>query len=232
MNGVIGRLEILALLVCLVGLYFFVRCGRRLIAAIRARATYGAPYLEGMVMDRFLSLLMASPLLVVGLGLAFFAMAQASFQPDGERVRVGRIEARRAGWGRTSVQFSPDPGYPGRAVLEAEISGSRWAVAGDFVHWDPAVHWLGLRSGHRMRYLLGTVDPSGLSKDDGSGTVVLESLPAAAAALVAAAPWLPWLEVSTGASQWIRPADFQVVDIHAGPHGYLADIAAEGRAAR
>ena len=225
-----GRLEIIGAILLLAGLFLCGRTGWRLMKAIRARSTYGAPYKQGMIMDRFLGFLMSAPILLAGTVVGFLSLAQASLQPDEELIRVGRIEARRAGWGRTNVIFRPAADYPVRHSLEGEISGSRWAVAGDFVVWDRSVKWLGLRSGHRMRYLLGTLDPSGLSKDDGRGTVELEALPTAAALLVAAAKYIPFVEVRLQASQWIRPADLQVIDVHAGPHGYVADIAATHRA--
>jgi hypothetical protein len=216
-----------AALLIVAGLLLTIRTSVRLVRTIRARLTYGAPYREGMIADRALGLLMVLPILAAGGIMVFLSFAMAAFQSDAERVRVGRIEARHNGWGRTAVIFRPDADYPGRATLEGEIPGSRWAIGGDFVVWDRAAAWLGLRSGHRMRYLLGTADPSGLSKDDGGGRIVLEPLPASAAALIANARFIPFLEVKLQASQWIRPARLQVVDVHAGPHGYLADIAAE-----
>lgn len=230
MSPTFGRLEMFAALLTVAGLLLVIRTTVRLVRTIRARYTYGAPYREGMIADRALGLLMALPVLVAGGVLVFLSLAMAAFQVDAETIRVGRIEARQSGWGRTSVIFRPDPDYPGRATLEGEIPGSRWAIGGDFVEWDPAVAWLGLRSGHRMRYLLGTTDPSGLSKDDGSGRTVLEPLPASAAMLVARARFIPFLEVKLQASQWIRPARLQVINVHAGPYGYLADIAAENTA--
>jgi len=219
-----------AVLLVAAGLLLTVRTTLRLVRAIRARFTYGAPYRKGMIADRALGLLLVLPILAAGGMMVFLSLAMAPFQNDAETIRVGRIEARSQGWGRTAVVFRPDPGYPGRANLEGEIAGSRWAIGGDFVTWDASVSWLGLHSGHRLRYLLGTRDPSGLSKDDGSSRAVLEELPASAAALVANARFIPFMDVKVQASQWIRPASLQVIDVHAGPHGYLADIAAENSA--
>ncbi len=230
MSPAFGRLEMYAALLTLSGLVLSVRTAIRLVRTIRARSTLGAPYREGMIADRALGFLMTLPILAAGALLVFLSLAMAAFQADAETIRVGRIEARHSGWGRTSVIFRPDPDYPGRMTLEGEIRGSRWAIGGDFVEWDPSVAWLGLRSGHRMRYLLGTQDPSGLSKDDASGPTILEPLPASAAALVSGARFIPFLEVKIQASRWIRPARLQVVNVHAGPHGYLADIAAENTA--
>lgn len=230
MSPTFGRLEMFAALLTVAGLLLTIRTTMRLIKTIRARFTYGAPYKDGMIADRALGLLLVLPILAAGGILVFLSLAMAPFQPDAERIRVGRIEARHTGWGRTAVIFRPDSDYPGRVELEGEIAGSRWAIGGDFIEWDPAVAWLGLRSGHRMRYLLGTQDPSGLSREGDDGRIVLEPLPKTAAALVANARFIPYLEVKLQASQWIRPASLQVIDVHAGPHGYLADIATENSA--
>ncbi len=230
MSPAFGRLEMFAALLAVAGLVLSLRTAIRLVRTIRARSTLGAPYREGMIADRALGLLMTLPILAAGALLVFLSLAMAAFQADAGTIRVGRLEARHSGGGITSVIFRPDPDYPGRTTLAGEIRGSRWAIGGDFVKWDPSVAWLGLRSGHRLRYLLGTQDPSGLSKDDGNGRTVLEPLPASAAALVSGARFIPFLEVKVQASRWIRPARLQVVDVHAGPHGYLADIAAENTA--
>jgi hypothetical protein len=123
MSPTFGRLEMFAALLTVAGLLLAIRTTIRLVRTIRARYTYGAPYREGMIADRALGLLMALPVLVAGGLLVFLSLAMAAFQIDTEMIRVGRIEARHAGWGRTSVIFRPDPGYPGRATLEGEIPG-------------------------------------------------------------------------------------------------------------
>jgi hypothetical protein len=227
MSGAPGRLEALAVLLAAGGLLMTLRSAVRLVRTVRARSTRGAPYREGMIADRALGLLMTLPIPAAGALFGFLSFAMSAFQDATQPVMVGRLEARHSGWGRTAVTFRPDEGYPARSALQGEVAGSRWAVAGDFISWDPAVAWLGLRSGHRMRYLLGTADPSGLSKEDGSGRVELEPLPEEAAALVAWARFIPFLRIEIQASGWIRPAALQVVDVRAGPHGYITDIAAQ-----
>ncbi|OLD65263.1 MAG: hypothetical protein AUI47_02540 [Acidobacteria bacterium 13_1_40CM_2_68_5] len=156
--GGIGRLEILAALISTAGIVLCARGSWRLLQAVRARFTYGAPYRSGTIQDRLLGLLLEIPVLLFGAGLAFVALAQADFQPSETTVRVGQIEARRSGWAKVSVRLVPDPLYPSGRLLEGEIVGARWAVAGDFITWDRSVKWLGLRDGHRVRYLIGAND--------------------------------------------------------------------------
>src|SRR5687767_8024684 len=149
-----GRLEVIAALLTLAGVVLVARSAARLAKVVRARFTYGAPYREGMIADRLLGLLMAAPVAAAGVALVLLAIVQAEFQPSAGTVRVGQIEARRTGWGRMHVRFVPDPRYPADRVLEAEISGARWAVVGDFVAWSRPLRWLGLRDGHRVRALV------------------------------------------------------------------------------
>jgi hypothetical protein len=227
-SGGVGRLEIFGLVLTVAGLLISGHGLWRLAAAIRARFTYGAPYRAGTATDRLVALAIGSPLPVLGAALVFLAAAQAGFQPNEGTIRVGRIDAHRSGWGKMAVRFAPDPSYPGRAVLEDEISGARWAVAGDFLTWDRGVKWLGLRDGHRVRYLIGAEDSTGTSRGTAEETRVLEPLPPAAARLVALRRFLPFLSVRTEASPWFPPADRQVMVLYAIGPGYLAESVAEG----
>jgi hypothetical protein len=228
MNTGPGRLEILAAVVTIAGLVLCARGGWRLVRTIRARFTYGAPYRRGMVQDRLLTLLMEIPILLAGAALGFMALGQAAFQPEGVTVRVGQIEARRSGWGRMSVRLVPDPFYPGRRILEGEISGARWAIAGDFISWSRGVQWLGFEDGQRVRYLIGTPDTTGTSPPDRGETTVIDALPGAAFRLVAMAPFIPFLRVTQESSGWLPLAEHQVITLYAIGPGYVAEVASEG----
>ncbi|MGH9748440.1 MAG: hypothetical protein ACRD5D_05825 [Candidatus Polarisedimenticolia bacterium] len=223
-----GRLELLAAVLILAGMLFAGRSGTRLLEAIRARFTLGAPYRRGTIADRSIALLMSLPVPAAGLLLGFLSLAQASFQGVTPTVRAGQIEARRTGWGRAHVRFVPDPFYPARRLLEAEISGARWGVVGEFVSWDPGVRWLGLRDGHRVRWLYGTNDTTGLTPAARSDRALLDTLPWAAGRLVAAARFVPFLTIRHQASPWFPLADRQVMVLYATGAGYLADVASEG----
>jgi hypothetical protein len=233
MNGAPGRLEVIAAIVTVAGLVMAARAAWRVLRAIRSRFTYGAPYRTGMIADRALGLAMSLPVPAIGLLLAFFAWGQAGFQTEeGSTVRVGRIEARRSGWGRIDVRFVPDPLYPAHRVLEAEISGARWAVAGDFISWDRGVRWLGFRDGQRVRYLLGARDTTGLSPGGSGETTEIESLPTGAACLLRMAPFIPFLKVRTEASRWLPLADLTVMTLYAIGPGYIAETASESAPGR
>lgn len=214
---------------CLVGgLGLALRALRRVAAAWRARVTYGAPYRRGTLADRLLGLLLTLPLIPLGaLGL-WLALAQAAFQPvmPGSVVRVGRIDASRQGWARTSIRLTPDPGYPEARPLDGSIDGARWAVAGDFLEWAPGVRWLGLRPAQRVRVLLGSPDPNGTAA--GGAIVALDAAPRAAEALLRFARYLPFLRLKREASPWFAPAEKGVVVLYATTDGYLADVAATG----
>lgn len=224
-----GRIEVIAGLLILGGATMCARGFWRLAQSIRARATYGAPYRRGTIPDRLLGLLLEIPVLVLGLALGWLALGQASFQPNERTVRVGQVEARRMGWGKVGVRFIPDPLYPLDTVLEGEISGARWAMAGDFIAWDGGVKWLGFRDGHRLRYLIGTNDTTGLTPASRGDRAVLEPLPAIARRLVGLDRYLPFLTVRTETSPWFTLADRQVMILYAIGPGYLADVASEGR---
>lgn len=218
----------LAAILLLGGGLLFLRTLGRLAKTIRARATYGAPYREGMIADRLLGFVMTWPLPLVGVLCAFLALAQAAFQPvgGGDPVRVGRLEAKRASWGKTAVILSPDAAYPGTRELEGEIEGSRWAVEGDFVDWDPGVRWLGLVPGHRVRALLGTRDPSGTSPKSAL-RATLDVLPRATDTLLRYARFVPFLKVRRGTSEWYPPAERRLLILYATPDGYIGDFIAE-----
>ena len=130
MDGSPGRLELLAAVVTLAGLWIGGRSLVRLARAARARCTYGAPYKSGMIGERLTGFLMTLPVLILGLALIFLATAQAAFQPAGTTVRVGRIEATRCGPGCVTARFIPDPSYPAREAAVVEIVrsylASRW----------------------------------------------------------------------------------------------------------
>lgn len=228
MNGGFGRLETIAAVLIVAGLVMGARSTARVARAIRNRFTYGAPYREGMIADRVLGLLMTLPVLLLGGCLAFFAWGQSVFQPnEGGTVRVGRIEARRSGWGKVAVRFMPDPLYPARGILDGEVSGARWAIAGDFITWDRGVKWLGLRDGQRLRYLLGSRDTTGLSPGESEQRTPIEPLPGPAAGLVRLAPFIPILKVRTEASSWFPIADRAVMTVYAIGPGYLAEVVTE-----
>jgi hypothetical protein len=220
-------LETLAVLTLLCGAALFCRSLWRLGAALRARRTRGAPYARGQITDRAISLAMTVPVAPAGALALLLALAQGAFQPTapGDVVRVGRVEAHRAGWARTTVVLTPDPAYPEGRVLQGEIEGARWAISGDFLDWAPGVRWLGLRPAQRVRALLGSADPGGMASGPGAVTVI-DAPPRAAVLLLRWARWLPFLTVRRGASSWFAPADRTVGILYATPEGYIADAAA------
>jgi hypothetical protein len=224
-----GRCEILGAALALLGAVLLGRSLWRLAGDLRARFTYGAPYRKGQIADRALGLLLTLPVLPAGLLLVLLGLAQHAFQPTrpGEPVRVGRIEARRSGWGRTAVRLAPDPLYPEKRLLEGEIAGARWAVAGDFISWAPGVRWLGLQPGHRVRSLIASADSTGLSSGAARPAVPIDALPRAALVLMRLRPYLPVLAVRQGTSSWFEPAGLRIAILYATPEGYVADAVAE-----
>jgi len=227
--GVPGRCEILGAALALAGAVLLGRALWRLAVTGRARFTYGAPYRDGMIIDRTLGLLLTLPVLPAGLLLVLMGLGQHAFQETspGEPVRVGRIEARKSGWGRTTIQLAPDPLYPERRLLEGEIAGARWAISGDFISWTPGVRWLGLRPGHRVRSLVASADSTGLSSGSARPVVPIDALPRAALVLMSLRPYLPFLTVRQGTSSWFDPAGRRIVILYATREGYVADAVAE-----
>jgi hypothetical protein len=218
-------LLILALVLVAGGLVLFLRAAWRLQVVARARFTFGAPYSKGQNTDRVLGLLMTLPLAPAGVVLLWLALAQGAFQPTrpDAGVRVGRLDAHRAGWGRTAVSLAPDPLYPERRLLEGEVEGARWAVSGDFLDWAPGVRWLGLVPAHRVGALVGTGDPSGTAPT--ARLVVIDAPPSAARLLLRWSRFVPFLRVRRGASPWFVPAGRSVGTLYATSEGYLADAA-------
>src|SRR5262245_38012270 len=129
----VGRLAIIAAIVSIAGVVLCARGSWRLARAVNARFTYGAPYRSGTIQDRLLGLLLGELVVGVGAALAFLALGQAGFQPNGATIRVGQIDAHRSGWGRVLIRLVPDPLYPSKRVMEGEVSGARWALEGDFI---------------------------------------------------------------------------------------------------
>jgi hypothetical protein len=227
MEGV-GRLEVIAAIVSMAGLLLCARGTFRLLHAVRARFTFGAPYRSGTIQDRLLGLLLEIVVLLLGAALAFLALGQAGFQPNETTVRVGQIEAHRSDWARVRVRLVPDPLYPSTRVMEGEISGARWALEGEFITWDRDLKWLGLRDGHRVRYLIGASDTTGMTRADRVERAVFDPLPAAAARLLSVARFIPFLKVSIRTSTWYPVTERQVMVLYAiGPAGYLAEVASE-----
>jgi hypothetical protein len=227
MSGEPGRIEIFSAVLILTGAILLLRSAGRLLSVTRARFTYGAPYREGMIVDRLLGLAMTLPVLLLGLGLAFLAWGQWGFQSNEGTIRVAQIEARRSDWGKVSVRVVPDPRYPVHEPLQGEVAGARWAVAGDFITWSPGVRWLGLHNGHRVRYLIGTRDTTGTSPTLGDQTHEIDRLPPGAAVLVRAARYIPFLTVRVEASPWFPITGHQVMTLYAIGPGYLADVASD-----
>jgi hypothetical protein len=221
---------ILAAVLLALGALILSRAAWRLVIVVRARFTFGAPYRAGQIGDRLLGLVMTLPVAPLGAVLLWLALAQGAFQPTrpGEAVRVGRLDASRSGWGKTAVRLSPDPLYPERRLLEGEIEGSRWAVAGVFLDWAPGVRWLGLRPAQRVSALIGTGDPSGTAPTQKA--VTIDAPPSAARLLLQWSRWIPFLKVRRNASPWIVPAGRAVAVLYATPEGYLADTASTGAA--
>lgn len=226
MSGGPERLEILAAILMSVGVLLCGFSTWRLARAVRACYTWGAPYRRGQIADRLVALLLTFPVLLAGLAFVFLAVAQSAFQLSETTTRVGLVATRRSSHNRVAMRFVPDERYPGRQVLEGEVIGARWAVAGDFIDWDPSVRWLGLRSGHRLRYLLGTPDAGGLSRER-DDPAVLEPLPPAAAALTRLAPFIPYVNLRTETSSWYPPAEREVRVLYAVGSGYIAELAPE-----
>ena len=218
----------LAAVLLLGGAALFIRTFWRLCASIRAKHTLGAPYRDGMIADRFLGWLMTWPLPLLGALAAFLALAQAAFQPTHpvDPVRVGRVEAKKAGWAQTAVLLEPDASYPETRPLDGTIPGARWAFEGDFVVWNPGVRWLGLVDGHRIRALLGTGDPSGTSPFSAK-RVRIDAPPRATEVLLRYARFVPFLKVRQGTSPWFPQADRRILLLYVTPEGYVADSASE-----
>ncbi len=217
------RLALLAIVISACGLLLTVSGSLRLGRAVRARASTGAPYRPGTIHDRFTGLLLRLPVLLVGLALGGLAVCQSAFQSTAEMARIGRLESRKAGWGRTAVTFRPDPLYIDDRELEGEIAGARWAVAGIFVEWSPSLRWLGLRNGHRIHHLVGTPNTTGTTPESRGETAVLVPLPRAARALVACDPFIPWLDVRTRASRWFPQASGPAMLLYVTAEGYHAE---------
>ncbi|MFQ5877963.1 MAG: hypothetical protein ACE5JH_09805 [Acidobacteriota bacterium] len=223
MLGMPARLGLLATCATLVGALLFARGLAKLFRAVRARLTYGAPYRRGTIEDRLVALLLVTPIPVLGLALLGLALAQAAFQPVDETVRVGQIEVRRSGWGRTAIRFLPDPGYPGRRVLEAEVTGARWALFGTFTTWSRSLRWLGLSDGHRLSHLLAMPNTTGTTGEARTDRATLDVLPPAARLLVRLDPYLPFLTVRAQSSPWFPPAERRSLALYAIGPGYLAE---------
>jgi hypothetical protein len=225
--GGVGRLEIIAAIVSIAGVLLCARGAWRLAQSVRARFTLGAPYRSGTIQDRLLGFLLEIVVLLLGASLAFLALGQADFQPNESTVRVGQIEARRSEWAKVHVRLVPDPLYPSTRVMEGEITGARWALAGDFIVWDRDVKWLGFRDGHRVRYLIGANDTTGTTRSDLVERAQFDPLPPAAAHLLSVARFIPFLKVRTESSSWFTVADRQVMVLYAIGPGYLAEVASE-----
>ncbi len=221
------RLPILAVSVFVIGAALCGRGGWRLLQALRARLTYSAPYARGTIQLRLTGLLFDILVLLIGAGLGFVALGQAVFQPDGTTVRVGQLEARRSGWGRVVVRIAPDPLYPGDRLMEAEVSGARWAIVGEFLTWERGVRWLGFRNGHRIRYLVGSGDTTGTAADGKTERQPLEPLPGPAFRLLAMARFIPFLTVRSESSPWFPIEPRQVMILYATGSGYLGDVVSE-----
>ena len=223
----VGRLGIVAAIVSFAGVLLCARGTFRLVQSVRARFTFGAPYRSGTIQDRLLGLLLEIVVLLVGAALAFLALGQADFQPNESTVRVGQIEARRSGWAKVQIRLVPDPLYPSSRAMEGEIAGARWALVGDFIAWDRGLKWLGLRDGHRLRYLIGANDTTGMTRADRVERALLDPLPGAAARLLSVARFIPFLKVRTESSPWFPVTDRQVMVLYAIGPGYLAEVASE-----
>jgi hypothetical protein len=111
--------------------------------------------------------------------------------------------------------------------MEQEIAGARWAVLGDFITWDHSLKWLGFRDGHRVRYVIGASDTTGMTRADHVERALLDPLPRAAARLFSVARFIPFLEVRTESSSWFPVTDRQVMVLYAIGPGYLAEVASE-----
>jgi hypothetical protein len=227
--GLPGRCEIIGAVLAVAGGVLLGRALLRLAVTMRARFTYGAPYKRGMALDRALGVLLTLPLLPLGSLLVLLGLAQHAFQPTLPEapVRVGRVEARRSGWGRTTVQLAPDPGYPEQRLLEGEIAGARWAIVGDFISWAPGVRWLGLVPGHRVRVLVASADTTGMSTGAARPVVPIDAPPRLALALLRLRRVLPVLTVRQATSSWFEPAERRIVILYATREGYVADQVAE-----
>lgn len=229
MFGLSGRLGVFGVLLLVLGVLLFVGSATRLYRAIRAKHTYGAPYRDGTASDRFVALLIVSPITLVGMTMFALALAQAGLQRVGGTVRVGQMEVGRPGWASTAVRILPDSDYPERRVLEGKVSGARWAIAGTFVTWAPGVRWLGLRNGHRVTQLVGTQNTTGMTGEEQLDTDVLDSLPLMTRGLVLVDPYVPFLTVYTAFSPWYSPTEKRSMVLHAYEAGYMAeDLQGEG----
>ena len=221
------RLTVIAIITSAFGLLLVVRGLMHLAHAVRARYTLGAPYRRGTIPDRLTGMAFRLPILLLGLALGGIALAQSSFQGTAETARIGRLESRRAGWGGTAITFRPDPLYVDTKILEGEIAGARWAVAGMFIDWSPDVRWLGFRDGHRLHHLVGTPNTTGTTPDARGEKVIVAPLPPAARLLVECDRFLPFMRARTIATKWFPPARRQAMALYATGEGYLAETVAE-----
>ncbi len=226
------RLTVIAIITSAFGLVLVIRGFMHLARAVRARYTLGAPYRRGTIPDRLTGMAFRLLFLLLGLALGGIALAQSSFQGTRETARIGRLESRRAGWGGTAITFRPDSLYVDTNILEGEIAGARWAVAGTFIDWSPEVRWLGFRDGHRLHHLVGTPNTTGTTPDARREKVILAPLPPAAKLLVECDRFLPFMRARTITSKWFPPARRQAMALYATGEGYLAETIAETAAER
>src|SRR5882672_3561402 len=143
---------------------------------------------------------------------------------DGHRVRY-LIGASEIGKHTSELQSHRDlHSFPTRRSSDL---GARWAVVGDFITWDRSLRWLGFRDGHRVRYLIGASDTTGMTRADRIERALLDPLPRAAARLFSVARFIPFLEIRSESSSWFPVTDRQVMILYAIGPGYLAEVASE-----
>ena len=175
-----SRLTFIGALLFLPGIYFTLRFLSGFFRMVYRKFRKHRPYLKGSASDYLWFAVGSLVVTVAGALLLAGSILQSGLQEfQGTKV-IGTVLAESPSQGRIRLTLDLGETHPTRRRMEVDLPGVRWALEGEYLHWQGAPRWLGFMDGHRVTAALGSNQESGDPYRPGDSRALV------------AGPYAPW----------------------------------------
>jgi len=198
-----SRLTFIGALLFLPGIYFTLRFFSGFLRLVYRKLRKNRPYLKGSASDYLwfalgsLAVTLAGSLLVAG------SILQSGLQEfQGTRV-IGTVLAESPSEGRIHLTLDLGETHPTRRRMEVDLPGVRWALEGEYLHWQGAPGWLGFADGHRVTAALGSAQATGDPDRPGDSRAPVAGTYAPWYLVHQHSAWVPMARTALRTSPWL-----------------------------
>lgn len=144
------RFFLIGLVIFVLGLIFFLKYFIQSLSISLQRVLHPLPWYSESLSKKYLLALLFLVIAALGTGWMYIGSLMQYYQPTEKAEAVGTIEIRVVSENRFIAKFrSSFENFP-RVIIEKELTGNQWAIAGAFLNYPGALHYIGLKDGHQI----------------------------------------------------------------------------------